>query len=409
MRLAWLLTTSALFAAAAHAAPLTFDQALVRAADSAPSLKAASLQADAARSDARAAGALPDPKLTFGLDNFPLSGPPAGRFDADEMTMGRVGLVQDLPSGAKRQARTDRAAAAIGVAEAGVLVEARVVRISTALAWVDLYYAERRLAVLDDVARTLEPLRGTASSRVTSGSSRPGETVEIDQFLAELADRRSELLAQVGKARAELARWTGDPQADVLGSPPPYGVDEAALRAGLDRHPLLLALDAEARRADADLRLARADKRPDWSLELSYQRRSPAFGDMVSLGGTVTLPLFSRGRQDPVIAARSADASRARLEREAAARQLLAALEADLADHRMHHDRMMRAHQTLLPLAEKRADLETASYGAGTASLGDVLAATVGLTQVRLDTLDREAEVARDAVRLNLTYGVDAQ
>lgn len=409
MRLAWFFTASALIAGAVHAAPLTYDQALILARDNAPSLKAKALQVEAASADARAAGALPDPRLAFGLDNFPVSGAPAGRFDADEMTMGRIGLVQDFPSGAKRQARTDRAAAAIGVAQAATLLEARAVRLNAALAWVDLYYAKRRLAVLDDVARVLEPLRGTGPSRVTAGSSRPGQTVEIDQFLAELADRRSDLTAQVAKARAELVRWTGDPDADVSGDPPPYSVDEDALRAGLGRHPLLLAMDADTRRADADLRLARADKRPDWSLELSYQRRDPAFGDMISVGGTVSLPLFSRDRQDPVIAARSADVSRARLEREAAAQRLLAALEADLADHRMHHDRMMRAHQTLLPLAQKRADLETASYGAGEATLGDALAATIALADVRLDTLDREAEVARDAVRLNLTYGVDAQ
>lgn len=409
MRLAWLFTATALVAGAVHAEPMTYDQALARAHDNAPSLRAKGLRVDAARSDSIAAGALPDPKLAFGLDNFPISGPPAGRLGADEMTMGRVGIIQDLPSGAKRRARTDSASATVAQAEAGVLLEDRAVRLNTALAWIDLYYAQRRLAVLDDIVRKLLPLRDTTASRVISGSSRPGQTVEIDQLLAALADRRSELLAQMGKARAELVRWTGDPEAEVAGDPPDFEVDDAVLRAGLGRHPVLLAIDADAQRADADLGLARADKRPDWSVDLSYQRRDPAYGDMVSVGATVSLPLFSRNRQDPVIAARAADASRVRLERDAAARQLLAALEADLADHRMHHDRMMRAHETLVPLAQKRADLETASYAAGTATLGDVLAAFMGLAEARLDALDREADVARDAVRITLTYGVDDQ
>ena len=407
MRLAWLLTATALIANVALAEPMTYDQALARAHDNAPSLRAKGLRVDAARSDSIAAGALPDPRLAFGLDNFPISGPPAGRLGADEMTGARVGLVQEIPSGAKRQARRDSASASVAQAQAGVLLEDRVVRLGAALAWIDLYYAERRLAVLDDIVRKLLPLRDTAASRVTSGSSRPGQTVEIDQLLATLADRRSDLLAQVAKARAELVRWTGDPAAEVAGDPPEFEVDEAALRAGLGRHPVLLALDADAQQADANLGLARADKRPDWSFDLSYQHRDPGFGDMVSVGGTVSLPLFSRNRQDPIIAARAADAGRVRLEKDAAARQLLAALESDLADHRMHHDRMMRAHETLVPLAQKRADLETASYAAGTATLGDVLAAFMGLAEARLDALDREAEVARDAVRINLTYGAD--
>jgi cobalt-zinc-cadmium efflux system outer membrane protein len=407
MRLAWLLTATALIAGAVRAEPMTYDQALARAHANAPSLRAKGLRVDAARSDSLAAGALPDPRLSFGLDNFPISGPPAGRLGADEMTGVRLGFVQDMPSLAKRRARVDSASAMVAQAQAAVLLEDRVVRLGAALAWIDLYYAERRLAVLDDIVRKLQPLRDTAASRVTSGSSRPGQTVEIDQLLAALGDRRSDLLAQVAKARAELVRWTGDPDAEVAGDPPTFEVDEVALRAGLGNHPLLLAYDAEGRQADANLGLARADKRPDWSFEMSYQHRDPGFGDMVSVGGSVSLPLFSKNRQDPVITARAADVTRVRLEKDAAARQLLAALEADLADHRMHHERMMRAHETLVPLAQKRADLETASYAAGTATLGDVLAAFMGLAEARLDALDREAEVARDAVRINLTYGAD--
>jgi len=91
-------------ASVAHAAPLTYAQSLDAAAANAPALRAAALQVEAAKASAKAAGALPDPKLAVGLDNFPVSGPPAGRFGTDEMTMGRVGFSQDMPSAAKRQA-----------------------------------------------------------------------------------------------------------------------------------------------------------------------------------------------------------------------------------------------------------------------------------------------------------------
>jgi cobalt-zinc-cadmium efflux system outer membrane protein len=48
--------------------------------------------------------------------------------------------------------------------------------------------------------------------------------------------------------------------------------------------------------------------------------------------------------------------------------------------------------------------LETASYGAGRASLIDVVDAHVALADAILTTLDREAGVASDAARLKLTY-----
>jgi cobalt-zinc-cadmium efflux system outer membrane protein len=320
------------------------------------------------------------------------------------MTMATVGVIQDVPNGARRRAARERANADIGAAEAGQVVEARNVRVSAALAWVDLYFAQRRLAALDEIAAALKPLGETASSQLAAGAVRPAQTVEPDQLLAALGDRRADLAAAAGKARAELARWTGDPDPAVAGSPPSVEVEPAALRGGLDRHPSLLAYDAMGRQAGADLAAARAEKRPDWSWELAYEHRDPMFGDMVSLEATVSLPLFARKRQDPVIAARTETASRVRIEREATRRALIAQLDADLADHVMHHDRLMRAQSALVPLAKRKADLERSSYAAGTASLTDVLQAFIALAEARVDALDREADVVRDAVRINLTY-----
>lgn len=394
-------------AISANAEPLTFDQALARAVAAAPSLKAATLRVEAARSAGRSAGALPDPKLAFGIENVPVSGPFASRFGADEMTMTSVGVMQDMPSRPGRRAEAERARAEIGVANAQADVEARAVRLAAAQAWVDLYYAQARLAALDDIEKTLKPMLDTAPSAVTRGA-RPAETIDPAAWLLDLADRRSAIVADIARARAALVRWTGDPEVSVSGAAPQWQVDPVLLRAGLDRHPTLLTFDAEVRAADADVAGAKAAASPDWGWELAYQRRDPMFGDMVSARVTVSLPLRQGQRQGPIIDARATDATRARIDREAARRELIAALEADLADHLMHHDLWARGRDTRLPLAQRRADLETASYAAGAAGLPDVLAAFTALADARLDVLDKEAEVMRDAVRINLTYGTDA-
>lgn len=402
---AWLLVASAT-AVSAQAEPMTFDQALAKASETAPSLKAAGLRADAARSSGRAAGSLPDPKLSLGLENVPISGPMAGRFGDDEMTMASVGVMQDVLSGAARRADVGRAEAEVGVADAQALAAAREVRLATALAWIDLYYAQARLAALDDIEKTLKPVLDSAPSAVARGA-RPAETIDPAEWQVALADRRSTLQADIARAKAALVRWTGDPEADVTGMPPHWEVDPVTLRADLDRHPTLQVFDAQVRLADAEVAGARATRSSDWSWELAYQKRDDRFGDMVSARLTLSLPIRQGERQGPVIDARSADATRARADRDAARRQLIAALDADLADHRMHHELWMRARDTRLPLAQRRADLETASYAAGTAGLPDVLAAFTSLADARLDVLDKEAETMRDAVRINLTYGTD--
>lgn len=405
MRSVWFFAASAALAVAAHAAPLTYNDALKLAGQTAPSLQAKAFDVRAARSSAIAAGRLPDPKLEFGVEGFPVSGPLAGHPERDDFSDARIGLMQDVPNGAKRRAARERAAADIGAAEVGGVAEARNVRLNTALAWIDLYYAERRLAVLDEVERALAPLRGTAASRLASGAARPGEVLEPEQWSAALDDRRAGLVAEIGKARAELTRWTGEAAPEVSGLAPDYAVDPLALRASLDVLPALTAYDARARQADADVNAARADKRPDWSYELAWQHRDRRFGDMVMAQATVSLPIFGATRQDPIIAARVETASAVRIEREAARRELRAALDASIADHVMHHEQFMRARDRLVPLAKQRADLEMASYSATNASLSDVLSAYLALAEARTSLVDREADLVRDAVRIDLTYG----
>ncbi|MEG8219331.1 TolC family protein [Sphingomonas sp. HH69] len=389
----------------ASAEPLTFHAAIERAQQQAPSIKAKALGTDAARAARPGAGALPDPTLGVSVESFPISGPLAFEPQRDDFTMARVGVSQDIPNLAKRHAQQARADSDIKVAEADTAVEARTVEVGVALAWINLAYAERRLAALDGVLSRLERVVGTTPGAVASGTARPAQTLAGQQAVAAMRDRRSELVSNVARARAMLTRWTGDPAPEVAGPIPDFVVDAVALRAGLDGHPSIRMSVAQAGQADADVRLAEAGRRSDFGVNLAYQRRDPRFGDYVSAGVTISLPFFTRNRQNAGIAAAQANAGRVLAEREAFRRALAADLDAELADHVMHHEQWMRARDTLQPLAEQRVKLETASYGAGRASLVDVADAYVALADATLTTLDREAKVAADGAGLIFTYG----
>ena len=403
----WLppLAVAACLAGSAQAGPLSYDQALTRAVASAPSLEAAGLQAQAARAASPAAGALPDPKLNLAIEGFPVSGPNAGHPERDDFSDVRIGIMQDVPNAGRRRAAAASARADISQADAQRAAELRKVRVGAALAWIDLAYAERRLAALDEVLKALKPLWDAQPSAVAAGRIRPGQALTPVQMRAGLEDQRSELAAAVGRARAELTRWTGETAPVVIGDPPHYPIDEAALRADLEQHPAILLSRSAEQRAQAEVVAARAAQRPDWSWEVAYQRRDPMFGDMVMAGVTVSLPIFASKRQDPLITARRAEASKAAAEREDAGRALAAQLDGDLADHVMHHEQWARALTTVLPSAQQRADLETQSYAAGRATLADVLDAMTALADAKLRALEREATVMRDGARIVLTYG----
>ena len=405
-----------LFAALVAAIPnvafadnLTFDAALERAAAEAPSLRGRAAGVSAAQSAAIAADRLPDPSLDIGIQDFPVTGPDAGRLNRDNFTMQKIGISQQFINPAKRHARAARASAEIGIAEAGVLVEGRTVRLQTALAWIDLYYAQRRLAQLALLDGSLHDLQATVSARLVSGSARPSQALEPDQLQAQVNDRRTQLIAEVAKARASLTRFTGDPHPEVAGAPPGLMVDRTRLLAGVASLPSLRAMDAQSVAADADTQLARAEKRPDWKVSASYGRREPNYGDLASVGVSIDLPFFSKRRQDPKIAAAASEAARARFDRMASEREVLASLDSDLADHAMHHQRLENSRRTLVPLSSKRAILDRDSYAAGKLDLGSALLSSLALAEAEIDALAREAEVARDAIRINMTYGADSQ
>ena len=404
MKYAITLSALLLLPVSLAAEPLTFEAALQRAEADAPSLKGRAAGVQAAQSAAIAADRLPDPTLDIGIRDFPVTGPDAGTLNRDNFTMTTIGVSQQFVNPAKRRARAARAGAEIGIAEAGAAVEARSVRLETALAWVDVYYGERKLNQLKMLNSSLSDLQSTVSARLTSGSARPSQALEPDQLRAQIGDRRIALVAEIAKAKARLARFTGDPDPSVISAPPDLMINRGALLASVRDLPSLRALDAQTVAMDAETRLARADKTPDWKVSASYGRREPNYGDLVSVGVSIDLPLFGRKRQDPKIVARVNEAERARFERLAGEREIVAALEGDLAEHAMHNARLENARDNLVPLARRRAKLDFDSYGAGTVDLGAALLATLSVAEAEVNLLDREAEVARDALRIIITY-----
>ena len=408
MRSSWSLTLLAVLAGSAHAEPLTLAAALAEARATSPNVAAQALQIDAARSAVLPSGALPDPKASVGVTDFPISGPLAGRPGLDNFSMLSFGVSQEVPNRAKRRARVEQAQASVRVAASGLSVEERKAEVGAGEAWVRLYYAERKLAALDKLQQELAIERQTAPARLASGAARPAMTLEPDQLLALVADRRDAFRAEVLKARAALGRWIeGAESAEPSGPPPGLDVDPVNLRAHLDELPAMQMASAKIEQAQAAAKGAKADKQPDWGFHLQYDHRDPRFGDYISGGVTFSLPIFAKTRHDPEIAARLAVVNSAIVEREATRRELQADLDSELADHALHHARLSRARETLLPLAQRRADLEAASYRGRTASLADVLAARRDEVEAELMVLDREAETAQHVIDLKLTFGVD--
>jgi outer membrane protein, heavy metal efflux system len=199
----WRVASCVIFAAlsawslAVAGSPLSFDAALKLAEGNAPSVAAQGDAVAAAKSSAVAAGRLPDPRLFVGVENLPVSGPPAWTLDEEPMTMGRIGVMQEVPNAAKRRAEVELADAAVAIAESGRAIERLRVRRETAIAWIRRYHFERKGALLGEFDRENRLLADGVSAQIAAGEATAPDSVMPRQEAAMLAQRRDELDAEI--------------------------------------------------------------------------------------------------------------------------------------------------------------------------------------------------------------------
>jgi len=395
------------FTASAQDQVLTLERAIDRALQDSPQVNASAATLEGAQAAAPSAGRLPDPELVAGVDNLPVDTAERFSFTDDFMTMRKIGVMQAFPSGKKRRLQAERADREIDIAQG----ELRKSRFETGRAvgeaWIAAAVAEQSLARLLTLRPDTELQATAARAALSSGRTTAAEALESQRLVAALNDRILSLQQEAEMQRAELARWIGA-DADLPLAPIP--VDRAiehtaeTLIAQVPDHAPLAPVVARLDAAKADVELARADKRPDWSAELTYSERGSEFSDMVSLEFRVGLPLFSRHRQDPIIAEKLATVRAQEAERDAEVRMHTAEVRAAFAEWRLGRQRLDNYANELLPLARDRARTALAAYGAGRDDLRSAIEALSDEIDVQLGDAQLRGSVARAWLFLHLLH-----
>jgi outer membrane protein TolC len=379
-------------------APLTLEDAQRMAVERSRLVDAQDSAAAASRQMAVAAGQLPDPVLSLGVTNLPVSGSDAFSLTSDPMTMKNVGVMQEWTRAEKRQARSDRYEREADKAIAEKVATIASLERDTARAWLDRYYAEAQLAVISEQTRQARLEVDAAEDVYRAGRGSLADILTARSTLVGFDDRTREVRARVSAAAIALARYIGEAAARPLSAKPQIDelpIDRQALEIGLEHHPQIASLEKREEVAAADVKVAQANRKPDWSVQVMYGVRGPGFPDMISLGVSVPLPWDRPQRQDRELAARLATLDQARAEREDAVRAHRAEVHAMLVDWDANRERSTRYANELLPLAQQRTEAVLAAFRGAKASLADVLAARRNEIEVRLQALALEADAAR--------------
>lgn len=311
------------------------------------------------------ARSLPDPRITFEADITSML----------ETVM--PGLMIDLPGPGKLRAAGDVAA---GESRASYFrFEIEVLRTAMALksAYFRLHFLEDTLRVQKETLALLGDLETQAQQQVAAGRSGIQDVLraQIDREqlttqIANLEDSRSVLLAEFHSA---LGLRSDDSTVPVPGtfeaSPPPPPADQILALAAA-HNPQLRQMEAEVRRGEAMIDLARTSRVPDFSIGIEADvKASPV---MWRPTGSITLPIW----RDKI----AAEIAAAQLEKRSSEARLSAeqiGVAADLASMLYMYRESTRNIDlysvTLLPKAHQSLDAARSGYAAGRSSFLDVI------------------------------------
>ncbi|WP_374133424.1 TolC family protein, partial [Sphingomonas sp. 28-62-20] len=308
LRTALLAAALACPATATFAEPITLDEAIAKAVEAAPSIRANEAAIAAARAGRVQAGVRPNPTVTVEGENFVGSGP-YNVFGQAEIT---GTYSQTIERGGKRDARLAFADRDIGVAEASSRVGRLELVSAVQRAFLDVVIAgyvveiaETRLGVEIEMQReALRRVRGYKDPLFVETSA----SARVTQAQLNLAEARARQVA----ARDGLAAYWGGSGMDIE--------TEGEVMSGIPAARQLAEADvalaqAEAERASAAVTLEQTRVRQDYTL--SGGARFLRGTNDVALVAGVTIPLGRFDRNQGNIARAQAEKLRIELTAEA--------------------------------------------------------------------------------------------
>lgn len=276
---------------------LTLAQAIELSLRRHPELIASGYELSAAQARILQAGVRPNPELGLEFENF-AGGGEVGGVGALETTLS---LSQVVELGGKRGLRVSVAEGDLDL----ISIEQRARQLDVLAAvtqrFIDVVAAQERARfaeqavqlaqqTLEAIATRVEAARSPEAERSRARIALTRAQIEQAQARSELSAARYALAASWGDAEPKF----GDAQANLFSFPSSASFQSLLER--LERNPDFVRFASEARLRDAELRLARAQARPDITFSLGVRRLEES-NDTALVGGfSIPLPVSDRNR-----------------------------------------------------------------------------------------------------------------
>jgi outer membrane protein TolC len=352
-------------------------------------------------------GELPDPDLSLSLVNLPVD---SLALDEDPMNQIKVGVRQKIPFPGKLSLKQQKEA--LGRERYRLKLrdlEARLVK-EVRKAWLDVFYQNRALEVIDANLKLFEDLLSVARTQYTVGRGLQQDILLAQLERDRLEDERIRLKNALELAKDKLVELTlAEPDSLSIPDELPDLAELPPLEdilSGLSEHPMILAQKKRIRRRDTFVELARKEYYPDFGVEVSYGHRrardmeGDRHSDFVSGGVTMELPVFHEDRQDRRVAAAREEKTAARKKLESLMVKLKRRARSAWSDMRHYRRRVDLFQETILPESQNTIEANRSAYISGRLDFLDLVRSRIQdykyelkLWKLRVESVKSRAEL----------------
>ncbi|MDY6891140.1 MAG: TolC family protein [Pseudomonadota bacterium] len=420
-RVACGLVACLLLSPSVSAAELTLEQAVEQALAQDLWLDSSRYNEVAKQAMAEAAGALPDPKISLTLANMPTDG---FDFGQEGMSQFSLAISQTLPRGATLELAQRRFGQEAELQPLRRQERRAQVRLQVSQLWLEAWRARESLQLIDANRELFEQLQDVAtSSYVTAlGGTRQQDVVRARLELTQLDDKIHRLKQQHDTLIGRLSEWLAaasasnpklidvriadvDPALELERRLPVATARESRARFFI-QHPSVVLFDQQIDLAQTDITLAKQSYKPAWGLTASYGYRGddPAGqdrADLVTLGVSMEMPLFSTRRPDAQVTSNVSRAQAIRTDRLLKLRQLLAAHDSSMAALERLNQRLSLYRRQLLPQTALAAEAALNAYTQDAGDFAEVVRARIAELNTRLAEIEIVAEQQEQIAQLN--------
>ncbi len=374
----------------AYAAELTIEEASQLALRDDHTLRAIDARSESLSELAIATRGLPDPKLKLGFANLPTDTFNLGQ---EAMTQAVIGVQQMFPRGQTRSLSSARLNESVARNDAEARDRQYLILLDVREEYTRIFLHRERQKILQQSLVVFTDLAEITRDYFATGRAYQQDVVQAQLELSRVEERLIGMRQQEEQARARLAERIGaDAYRDLDSSWPQITQPQPTQQiiAGLIEHPRLRAWQHEIAKSKTSEEIARQAYKPGFAVDLAYGGRSGQNtngsnrSDLLSIFVTMDIPLFTKNRQDRVLAASIADTSAVEYVRDDVYQSMKARVEEHAATLAGEQERLALYQEYLLPQAAYNAETAFEDYQDAIGDLTNLMRARIGEYELRL-------------------------